>query len=399
MQSLVFDISPVRILATKTFGPRFPRIYYSPLSPVRLRTFPDRSLPGPRFVRVRPMLTGICGSDIALFFIKAGLRISMAAMPPFPKVFMGHEMIGAVVETGSGVAGLKAGDRVAMQRYTQCCATLEIDPPCQPCSEGNFPLCQAFPSKQMPQDLGAAFSDTFVAHEEQLIRISDGLTDEQAVLIEPAAVAMHTIFRRLPRPGEKVLVIGAGTIGLNVIQIAKAVCPDCRVFVIEPFALKLELARRLGAEPLPKGNVYDAVGSVTDAQVFHGPLKNSTLLGGFDVIYDSVGASATIHDSLRWLAPRGDYVMVGTQLSPVAFDITPLWNQELNMIGVNAHGMEHADGRRISSFELAMEMAADGRIRFEGFITHRFPLEDFRNAFRMIQEHPESVVKVLLEMT
>ena len=135
------------------------------------------------------------------------------------------------------------------------------------------------------------------------------------------------------------------------------------------------------------------------AQVFHGPLKNSTLLGGFDVIYDSVGASATIHDSLRWLAPRGDYVMVGTQLSPVAFDITPLWNQELNMIGVNAHGMEHADGRRISSFELAMEMAADGRIRFEGFITHRFPLEDFRNAFRMIQEHPESVVKVLLEMT
>jgi 2-desacetyl-2-hydroxyethyl bacteriochlorophyllide A dehydrogenase len=398
MNSLVFDISPARILTTKYLGPKFPDIYYSKLSPVRLRAYPDRPLPGPRFVRVRPTMAGICGSDIALFFIKAGLTISMAALPPFPKVFMGHEMVGTVVETGTGVSGLKRGDRVAMQKYTSCCATLEIDPPCGPCSKGNFPLCQAFPSKQGPQDSGAAFSDIFVAHENQLVKVPDSLTDDQAVLVEPAAVALHTVFRRLPRPGEKALVIGAGTIGLNVVQIAKAVCSEAQIFVIEPFPLKLELAKRLGAEALPAGNRYDAVGSVTGAQVFHGRLKNSTLLGGFDVIYDSVGASATMHDSLRWLAPRGDYVMVGTQLSPVSFDITPLWNQELSMIGVNAHGMENVGGRTVSSFELAMEMVSDSRVNFDGFITHRFPFGNYLDAFRTIQENPASVVKVILEM-
>jgi threonine dehydrogenase-like Zn-dependent dehydrogenase len=167
---------------------------------------------------------------------------------------------------------------------------------------------------------------------------------------------------------------------------------------MEPFPLKLELAKRMGAETLPDGNAYDAAGIATGAQVFHGHLKNSTLLGGFDVIYDSVGSSATIHDSLRWLAPRGDYVMVGTQLKSVGFDITPLWNQELRMIGVNAHGMEEYGGRKISSFELAMEWAAEGRISFDGFITHRFALEDYRDAFRTIQEHPGSVIKAVFDM-
>jgi len=398
MKTLVFDISPLRILATKGLGPKFPGLYYSRLSPVRLRSYPDKPLPGPRFVRVKPELAGICGSDIALFFIKAGLSISMAALPPFPEVFMGHEMAARVVETGPGVTGLKTGDRVAMQRYTACCATLEIDPPCLPCSEGNFPLCQAFPSRKMPSDLGAAFSDIFIAHEEQLIRIPEGLTDEQAVLVEPAAVSLHTVFRRLPSPGDKILVIGAGTIGLNIIQIAKAVCPESRGFVTEPFPLKLEFAKRMGAEALPGGNAYDAAGIATGAQVFHGHMKNSTLLGGFDVIYDSVGSSATIHDSLRWLAPRGDYVMVGTQLKPVDFDITPLWNQELRMTGVNAHGMEEYEGRKISSFELAIKWTVEGRIGFDGFITHRFALEDYREAFRTIRENPGSVIKVGFQM-
>jgi threonine dehydrogenase-like Zn-dependent dehydrogenase len=105
-----------------------------------------------------------------------------------------------------------------------------------------------------------------------------------------------------------------------------------------------------------------------------------------------------MHDSLRWLAPRGEYVMVGTQLAPVSFDITPLWNQELRMTGVNAHGMEDFGGRRISSFELAMEMALEGKITFEGFITQRFPLRAYKEAFRVIQTRPRDVIKVVFEI-
>jgi threonine dehydrogenase-like Zn-dependent dehydrogenase len=112
-----------------------------------------------------------------------------------------------------------------------------------------------------------------------------------------------------------------------------------------------------------------------------------------------VGYSGTIHDSIRWLRAGGDYVMIGNQLSPVRFDHTPVWNQELRMIGVNAHGFEHYEGRGVSSFDLAIEMIQEGSIDLDGFITHRFPLSAYREAFRVAKKKTGRVIKVVFEMS
>ena len=357
-----------------------------------------RTFPGPAWVRVENVLAGICGADLSLFYVQASPSISIAALPGLPRAFMGHELVGRVVEAGAAVTDLAHGDRVTLQRYLPCCSIKEIEPACPQCEQGNYTLCENFSEGALPENLGAGFGDHFLAHRSQLVKVPDGIPDDKAVLIEPASVSLHSVLRRPPGAKEKVLVIGAGTIGLNVIQCAKAINPDCEVFLLEKVDFKKELGLRLGADHLLEGDPYDAVARASGAKLYRGPLGNKTLLGGMDLIYDCVGYSTTIHDSVRWLRAGGDYVMIGNQLSPVRFDQTPVWNQELRMIGVNAHGFESHQGKGMSSFDLAIEMIQQGRINLDGFITHRFSLPEYREAFKVARQKVGHVIKVVFEM-
>ena len=397
MKSLFFEVSVPKILATKLLSKISDAVYFSAISPVRYGEVPDRDFPSPNWVRVKTTLVGICGADLSLFFVQASPSISIAALPGVPKAFMGHELVGRVQEVGEGVADLEPGNRVTLQRYLPCCSIKEIEPPCPPCQEGNYTLCSNFSEPPHFENLGAGFGNSFLAHRSQLVKIPDDISDDQAVLIEPAAVSLHAVLRRPPKDGEKVLVIGAGTIGLNVIQFAKAVSPACIIYLLEKIDFKKELGLELGADHLVPGDPYDAIPEITGGKLYRAPLGNRNIMGGFDLIYDCVGYSKTIHDSLRWLRAGGDYVMVGNQLTPVTFDQTPIWHQELRVIGVNAHGCETFEGERISSFALAMEMIRDGRVNMDGLITHRFPLAEYKQAFRMFRQKTEPVIKVVLE--
>ena len=398
MKSIYFERNIPKILATKLLSKFTQAVYFSAISPVRYRKIPDQNLPGPNWVRVAPVLAGICGVDLSLFFVQADPAISIAALPGELKTFMGHELVGRVMEAGGNVTSLKAGDRVTLQKYLPCCSIKEIDPPCRFCAQGHYTLCENIAEKPVHENLGVGFGDVFIAHQTQLIKVPDDIPDEEAVMIEPASVSLHAVLRRPPADHEKVLVIGAGTIGLNVIQCAKAVNPGCRVYVLEKIGFKKDLARKLGADEILSGDSYEAVSKATGGKLYQGAFNNRNILGGFDLIYDCVGYSVTIKDSLRWLRARGDYVMVGNQLSPVHFDQTPVWNQEVNIIGVNSHGCEDYNGEKISSFDLAIRMIQDGRISLKGLVTHRFALKDYKEAFKMFRKKDEPVVKVVFEM-
>ncbi|MFO7965184.1 MAG: alcohol dehydrogenase catalytic domain-containing protein [Desulfobacterales bacterium] len=398
MQSIYFELNVPKILATRLFSKFTDAVYFSPMSPVRYGKIPEQDLPGPNWVRVAPILAGICGVDLSLFFVQAEPTISITALPGAPKTFMGHELVGRVTETGAGVTSLNVGDRVTLQKYLPCCSIKEIDPPCRFCARGHYTLCENIAEDPVFENLGAGFGDVFLAHQSQLIKVPDDVPDEAAVMIEPASVSLHSVLRRPPKEGEKVLVVGAGTIGLNVIQCAKAVAPGCTVYVLEKIDFKKNLARKLGADAILSGDPYEAVAAATGGKLYSGALKNRNILGGFDLIYDCVGYSNTIHDSLRWLRAQGDYVMVGNQLSPVNFDQTPIWNQEVGIIGVNAHGCETYNGETISSFDLAIRMIRDGRINLEGLVTHRFPLSSYKEAFKMFRKKQEPVIKVVFDM-
>jgi 2-desacetyl-2-hydroxyethyl bacteriochlorophyllide A dehydrogenase len=312
---------------------------------------------------------------------------------------MGHEVVGTVVEKGPGVTGLAAGDRVILERYLPCCSTKEINPPCGPCRQGNYTLCENFSEGALPPNLGAGFSEHFLAHKTQLVKVPKDISDDQAVLVEPTAVSLHAVLSRPPKKGEKVLVIGAGTIGLGVIQIAKALGPDFTLHALEKIPFKMKLAKKYGADKILEGDPYEAMAKATGARLYRGPLGNNTTLGGFDLIYDCVGYSATIHDSLRWLAAKGDYIMIGNQLSPVSFDQTPIWQQELTLKGINAHGAETYQGKKTSSFALALELISKKKVNINGLITHRFPFADYKEAFKLAKEKSGDVIKVVLKIS
>jgi threonine dehydrogenase-like Zn-dependent dehydrogenase len=401
MKSIYFEVKIPKFLALKALGALSKGFYYTGLSSVVYqKNLPDQPLPGDRWVKVRNTLAGICGTDLSFFLLKPDAKAALGAMPGGERTYLGHEQVGIVEEVGAGVENLKPGDRVTMQKYMACCDLKEIDPPCEFCREGLYCLCENYgePGPKILENLGAGFGDYFLAPEKQLVKLPDEITDDQAVMIEAAAVSLHAVLRRPPRDGEKILVFGGGVIGLNVVQCLKMINPSCKVYLLERIKAKQEFGRRLGADEVLLGDPYEAVAAAAGGKLYRGMFGNRMIMGGFDVIFDCVGTSQTFHDSLRWLKARGTYVKIGHHIRPVAFDETPIWWQELQIIGINAHGMEQFEGKKISTFELVIDLIRQGRYSMDGFITHRFKLDQYKEAFRTMIDRPEEVIKVVLEI-
>ncbi|NLF01917.1 MAG: alcohol dehydrogenase catalytic domain-containing protein, partial [Anaerolineales bacterium] len=130
MRTIYVEKSLPRMLLVKALRPLWPGVALSPLAPAQLRTLPDPPLPGPRWVRVRNRLSGICGTDLALLFVRADLGVAPAALPGTDRMYLGHEALGEVVEVGPGVTRLRVGERVIIDAEAANCFTREISPPC-----------------------------------------------------------------------------------------------------------------------------------------------------------------------------------------------------------------------------------------------------------------------------
>jgi NADPH:quinone reductase-like Zn-dependent oxidoreductase len=241
-----------------------------------------------------------------------------------------------------------------------------------------------------------------LVHEQQLFRISPEMNDEQAVLLEPTAVALHAVLRRLPRPGDNVLIIGAGTIGLLTLQVIHALVPDAIVSVMARYPFQIEQATRMGASHIiyPHDS-YQEVEGITGAKLFTGGFNNKMLLGGFEVIFDAIGTRKTLHDSLRWVRAGGATVLIGVSLHTMQLDLTPIWYQEIDLIGALAHGVETwpiGSFERRSTFSIAAEMIENELLYPEKLITHHFALTNYRSAFATATSKSQSrSIKVVFD--
>lgn len=398
MKTIYFEgkISKVAIIKILTAFSK--KGYHSRLSPIRYKKFPDPKLPADNWVRVKNIQTGICGSDMTFYKCAQGPSTAFLPIPCSKITYLGHETVGEVVEVGSAVKKFKVGDRVCMNKYMACCDLkgFNEDEQCDMCKAGNYADCENYgePNK-FDIHAGAGMGDSYLAPEGQLLSV-DGLSDDDALLIEPFSVSLHAVLKRIPKENEKVLVIGAGMIGLNVIQFAKLLQPKCKIYVMENNPNKHEFAKKLGADVILTGEPYEAVAKATNAKIY-GKGKNRMILGGFDVIYDSVGKGTLFNDTLRWLRAQGTLVKIGYQMTKTKFDETPLWWQGLEIIGVDSHGMENYKGKRVSTFEIVKDMMLKKELITDGFITHRFKLDDYKKAFKLLIEKPKDAIKVVLD--
>jgi 2-desacetyl-2-hydroxyethyl bacteriochlorophyllide A dehydrogenase len=384
MWTSTLELSIKRILPTKILGLGWRGAYFSSLAPLQVSNLPRQPLTGGNgnWVRVHNRLAGICGSDLHLVFADGDLRIAPAALPAHSLSYPGHEVVGEVIEIGDLVQGLHVGDRVALQSGPNCLSA-DGNPPCHACATGNYNLCENG-NLPGPTQIGGGWSEEMLIHEQQLFRVPATMNDEQAVLLEPTAVAVHAVLRRAPQAGEKVLIVGAGTIGLLTLQVVRALAPQAEISVLARHDFQVEQATRMGATHILYGrDSYESIEKTTGAHLYTGMLGNKMLLGGYDVIYDTVGTRSTVHDSLRWARARGTVVLVGLSLHQLTLDLSPIWHQEVNLIGSMSHGSEFwplGTAQQRSTFAIASDLITNGLIHPEKLITHRFALSSYREA-------------------
>ncbi len=398
MKTILFEgkISKVAIIKILSFFSR--KAYHSKLSPVVYKEYQDPTLPADNWVRIKNIQTGICGSDMTFYRCAQSTSTAFYPMPCSDITYLGHETVGEVIEIGTKVKSLKVGDKVCMRKYMASCELKGYSPNkfCNMCKKGNYSDCENYgePSK-ITGPVGAGMGDSYIAPEGQLLEVND-LTNDEAVLIEPFAVSLHAVLKHIPKANDKVLIIGAGMIGLNVIQFTKKLQPNCKIYVMENNPNKHSFAKKLGADEILSGDPYQAVAKATNSLLYQKG-KNRMILGGFDVIFDCVGKGSLFNDTLRWLKAQGTLVKVGYQMTKTSFDETPIWWQGLNIIGADSHGLEIFNGEEKQTFEIVKEMMTKKELITEGFITHRFKLNDYKKAFKLLIENPRDTIKVILK--
>jgi threonine dehydrogenase-like Zn-dependent dehydrogenase len=401
MRTIYFELNISRALVTKALRRLWPGVVWSPVSPTRFATLPDAPLPGPRWIRVRNRQCGICASDLTILNVHSDPAVSVAALPSMKRIYLGHEVVSDVVETGPEVTTLQVGDRVVMDtRFTgPTCFSQEISPLCRHCAEGDYARCENQSLGRGSIGAGGGWGDGYTAHETEVFKLPNDLTDDQAVLVEPASVAARAVLRRPLRAADQALVVGCGILGLLTVCAVRLVAPEAHITAMARYPHQAVLARHLGAdEVISDADGYREAARVTDAQLYTGLLNNKTLLGGFDVVFDVVGTGQTIKDGLRWTRAGGTMILVGISPTMVKTDLSPIWHQEIDLIGSVVHGVEEWNGRRMHGFELVIEWMRGGLFPIDGLITHRFALEEYKRAVATAANKRTGAIKVVLEM-
>ena len=324
----------------------------------------DRPVIGADDVLVKVAACGICGSDIHGMDGSSGRRI--------PPLVMGHEGSGTIVEVGAAVAGWSTGDRVTFDSTVFCGE-------CGYCKKGQINLCDArqvlgVSCEEFRRD--GAFAEFVAVPARVLHRLPEAITFEQAAFAEPVGVALHAVNRVAPEKGDTALVIGAGLIGLLVVQALKrAGCAE--VYAVDRDVGRLGLAEQLGA----------SAGWLADDEVAAKVLE-ATAGKSVDIAMEVVGASPTVNLAVKAVRKGGKVGLVGNLAPEVTFPLQAAVTRELSILGSCAIAGEYPE---------AIAAIASGEINVEKLTSVVAPLSDGADWFARLARGEEPLLKVLLK--
>ncbi len=336
--------------------------------PLSLVETADIDLPGPGWHRVTTRLAGICGSDLATVDGRSARYFEPWVSFPF---IPGHEVVG----------DREDGVRVVLEPVLGHAAR-GFEPPFPDAAPGDGDDYRHLVSGDLEPGIqtgycastGGGWSTGFVAHESQLHAVPDELSDEAAVMIEPAAVGVHAAIKARVSEGDTVAILGAGTMGLMTLAAIRQFSPAATVIIGAKYPEQHELARSLGADMVVAPSEVPRAVRRTSGSFMIG----DDLSGGADVVIDAVGSGASVDEALGTARPRGRVVLVGMP-GRVSIDLTALWHRETELVGAYTYGTEQLpDGSTRRSFDMAMELvaAADlGRL-----VSATYPLERYEQA-------------------
>jgi threonine dehydrogenase-like Zn-dependent dehydrogenase len=356
VKALVFSRKPARFAAAMVAGRLSPGAG-AKVGPLALRDIDPPELPGPGWVRVRPRLAGICGSDLATIDGTSSRWFEPLVSFPFTP---GHEVVGDLDD-----------DRRVVVVPVLSCAARGIHPACRACADGRINHCERLGHGDLEPGLqcgfcestGGGWSTLMVAHESQLVAVPDDLSDEAAVLVEPAACAVHAASMVI---ADSVAVIGTGTLGLLTLAALRRARPDAELIATAKHPHQRALAAELGASSVVAPGELDRV---VRAKTGSMRLESGQLTGGIEAVVDCVGSAESIAQALRIAAPGATIHAVGMP-GVTTVDLTPLWQREVALKG--AYAYERPD------FDAAIALVRDldlGRL-----VSATYPLKRYEDA-------------------
>ena len=327
--------------------------------------------PGAGQVKVRIKVCGICGSDLHEY--KDGPFIIPSRPHPLTKrqggpVILGHEFSAEITEVGEGVSRFKPGDRVVVNPLIYCGE-------CHYCKLGQHIMCTKLGTFGFAAD--GAFAEYGVFHEYSLFKLPDSVTDDLGAFVEPLAVAVHAVKRSRTKVGASVAIVGAGPIGLLVMQACRAAGAG-EVFVVEPMEARRKMAAKTGAT---------AVFNPTEAD----PGKEiAKLTDGLraDTAFDCVGNQSAFDTAIKVTGRRGITCVVGLALKPIQVPFMRLWGHEKELTFSSGYEDE---------FPAAISYLADGRVKVEELVSERIKLEDLvEKGIRRLLQEGDKYIKILV---
>lgn len=307
-------------------------------------------------IKVKAM--GICGSDLHAYHGKLATVV-------YPRI-IGHEVVGEVVETGRDVSKVKAGDHVVMDPVVSCGR-------CPACRSGRGNVCRDVKCMGVATDGGCA--EYIVLPEGNVHSIPAGIPWPEAALIEPYTIGAQVTSRGEVAAGETLLVMGAGPIGLVVLQAAKR--RRAKVIVTDLSEGRLELARRLDADVTVNPKNQDlavAVSQFTDGY-------------GVNVAVDAVGLPELFAQAVELTAPTGRIVIIGFNPAPSQVPELPITRKELDIRGSRMHA---------GQFPAVIGWVAAKEVKTTPLISHQFPFAEINEAFRTLEREPDKTCKIII---
>ena len=320
----------------------------------------EKPKPGQGEVLIKLEYVGICGSDVHYF--EHGRIGDFVVEEP---LILGHECSGTIVEVGSGVEGFSLGDRVVPEPGYACNK-------CGYCKSGRYNLCEKMTFMATPP-VDGAFCEYVTYPADMTFKLPDNVTLENGALIEPLAIGIYAAERGKVFPGSRVLVQGAGCIGLVTVLACKAYGAS-EVILTDVLDNRLETGKRLGA---------DSTINVTKENM-------GTDFEPVDIVIDCVGIEATVNNAIDHVKRGGMIVLVGMGSDGnIPVNLNRAISKEIDFATIFRY-------RNI--FPKAIKMVSDGKIDIGGIVTHTFDFDEIEDAMKFVMKNKETVVKAVVKI-
>ena len=328
----------------------------------------DAPMPEPKDdeVLLKVEYVGICGSDIHGF--ESGPFIP--PKDPNQKIGLGHECGGTVVGVGSKVKKIKVGDRVNIEPGVPCGK-------CKFCLSGHYNICPDVDFLATQPNYRGALTN-YITHPESLTyKLPDNMDTMEGALVEPAAVGMHAAMEADVKPGKKIVILGAGCIGLMTLQACR-VMGATEIVVVDMIEKRLNMAKKLGAMETINGGKED---TVARAKEILGDL-------GADIVFETAGARATAAQTTKLVMRGGRIMIVGT----VPGD-TPV-----NFLSINREVKIQTVFRYANNYPMTIEAISSGRFDVKSMVTDIYDYKDVQRAFEESLSRKSEIIKGVIKI-